>query len=874
MGRLVRTIAITLLGVGLTVTIGLWLFLWSWLPTQGKALLIERLEASGTMEASITSMRYELLRGLTVEELQLVDRATKQLWCSLPVIRMRFDWLAVLRGRIGFRGQAPIDVPVRTDVTLAGQYHPFARSFSVAVETAEIRVRSVTQPLKRWVPPALTDGTFQLDIELTQRPDTVLSMSGQLTGHQLVWQADPVRVTGDVIVSGIATPPIQKGFPWSFDLVANIQDGQAEHVPTVGNVTQVQGTIRATPQQIIVEQLHATLLGSPWVTQGRIALTHPPSYELLATSTLTLQTVAVTWPTMVRDWKPTGQAVVQVDCHGLFAPGIPADCQMQTQLKDGVLAGPALPDPITGITGSVHYDLLSQTLDIEQLQGQVSTHTVQANGTIVLAEPAHATLTVNGTVPLSYAARWLPKDSGVSHIDGTATLQVNAQGPLAHPMLTGEIVLREVQAQLAAPKTALTQGQGRAVLAGQRIELREAMVRLNDQPFRLSGVLNLDEEPSMTATIGFSNGELWVSARQANEAWLIDDSRLSVGQNSQLRLQGRIGRRGTPSSSLAFSGTVDVAELKQLPGGSLAQIDSLGLHGVLTVDGQFQGQLTDWPQASVRAQVRADRVQIREIPLNQVVCQIDQGPRGLVIEIPSALLADGHLTGKVTLEHRGPQQDYFLAEADVTAVQLGQLSTAIPAWRTHSPSGTASAHAVVSGIASQRSSWRGEGWLNAAGEELGDVPLLEKYMAILVFVPLADRVALDSLRRAQVKQVALTWRLAQERVSSDDLRIGAVAGGAPVAVYAKGNIGLDQTLDVLVEPELSDALAAESPILSDAARKVLQNAERFNRIRRLFVRYRLRGTLKDPKKSYEIASMDELLGSLIGDLFRGLLNQN
>jgi hypothetical protein len=169
--------------------------------------------------------------------------------------------------------------------------------------------------------------------------------------------------------------------------------------------------------------------------------------------------------------------------------------------------------------------------------------------------------------------------------------------------------------------------------------------------------------------------------------------------------------------------------------------------------------------------------------------------------------------------------------------------------------GAASAHAILSGTWDSRATWRGEGWLNASGERLGDLPLLDQLFRGL-FGILADRLGLETLRRAQITQASVQWHLSQERFRTEDLRLGGLAGTEPVALYAKGSAGLDQTLDFVIEPELSAGVVLEAPTTSTLASTVLKAADQLERLRRLIGRHRLTGTIKHPEYRFEFTTQE------------------
>ena len=237
--------------------------------------------------------------------------------------------------------------------------------------------------------------------------------------------------------------------------------------------------------------------------------------------------------------------------------------------------------------------------------------------------------------------------------------------------------------------------------------------------------------------------------------------------------------------------------------------------GQVQVDATFEGQPTAWPQASWRGRLRGEALRLKDVPVEELLCEFDSQAGAMRLRIPSASVAGGQLQAEITLEPRETGTG-FLLKTDLTQLQLDRLAASLPAWRGRDIQGAASAKAMLSGTWEQRATWVGEGWLNASGERLGELPLLEKVFKGF-FGILADRLGLEALRRGQITQAGFQWQLSQERLHTEDLRLSGTSGGEPVAVYARGSVGLDHTLDLVIEPELSEGVLLQAPSTSSEA---------------------------------------------------------
>jgi hypothetical protein len=402
---------------------------------------------------------------------------------------------------------------------------------------------------------------------------------------------------------------------------------------------------------------------------------------------------------------------------------------------------------------------------------------------------------------------------------------------------------------------ALEAVEGAVRFEPDQIDVSGVSLRLNGQPLTAAARIELEEFLKVTAAVGFRGGRLETTLRLRPDETLIEQGALSLAE-SRLTLTGTVARLPSRSSHLRLSGAVALEELKAAPSLSLPALAAWNAQGTLTVRGEFAGPLADWRAGALRGDLRSERLMLREIPVEQLAGTVEQSGRVMRLRIPAALIAEGKFWSELILEHR-PDGTSCLFKGDLVGMKLDRLAAAIPAWRSRSVTGMASAEALVSGLLERRESWHGQGWINAEGERLGDLPLLDKVFRG-IFGLLGERLGLESLRRAQITQASVRWQLADERFGTDDLRLGGMAGTEPVAVYAKGSVGFDQTLDFVIEPELSEGIVLQSPSTSSLASTVLKAAGQLERLRRVIGRHRLTGTLKEPQYRFELSTQEVL----------------
>ena len=843
--------------------LALWVFLASWAPVHGKARLIQALERAWPVTVTIEQLRYGPVRGFRLTQVRVVDRESHEAWGVIPSMHAQADWLTfLLARRLRLSGRATLEAPAKTTLAFSGRYRLSDGALILSAQTTDLPLDSLSGPLARRVPPALRQGAVRGQLHLRRPARALPTITGRMLGTGLAWAVGPSRIHGDLMVNGTASPPTAPGGRWSLTGLATLKRAALDEVPVAGTITQVEGSARFQGDHIEVETLTGTFLGSPWTLEGNVGL-QPLRLEALASSRAELARVAEALPALSPAWEPTGAADLRIACRGAFSPSLLFDCLAQADVRGATLAGAKLAEPLTDLTGRVTYDLLAREVASDRLTGRLGAEPFTIAGACRVADPPLLALHVAGTLPLDMARPWLSDADAVSGLGGVVRVDVEARGAATSPWLSGELELQGLRMQLAKPNLQVEGLTGTVHLTRDRIEIADAALRLNGQPLTINatitpqpgGTASLQDLPSVEASVAFPQGRLQLLGSLTPEDIVLTEAQLTMAA-TRLSLEGTLGRTAGRPSALNLSGVIQLSELGTLPFVSLPGASSWKLAGETQVEAQVRGDVSDWAAAEMHGRFRTSRLSVRGVSLDQLVGTLEQGNRVMRLRVASGLLAEGRLTGELTVDDRPATRGYLL-QADVSGLQLGTLAQSIPAWKSRELTGQASAHLWLSGQWQDRATWLGEGWLTAAGERLGDVPFLEKVSQGL-FGVLAERLGLESLRRAQITEASVQWRLAGERFSTDDLRIGGRAGIEPITVYARGSVGFDETLDFIIEPELSETALLQAPTTSTLARTVLKAAGQLDRLRRLIGRHRLTGTLKQPIHRFEFSTQEIL----------------
>ena len=857
--------------LGLTGVLALGVFLSAWVPTQGKELLEQELERHWPVEVSIGSMRYRPVQGLRLEDVTILQDGTQTPWLVAPRLTVQVGWWSLILRNAVFRADASLETPARTELTVSGRYRLREQVLQCRLRTADTALETLSGTLSDHLPSSLDGGVVRLDAQLRWRPETPWRITGQLIGARLLWRDPPLQALGDVMLEGTVEGPARAGVPAPFDVVTTVRQGAIEGLPTLDRVTELEGTGRLTPEGLEIKQLRGKVRGAVWHLEGTIAPLSKPTLEILIRSQLELQAFADLLPRS-DGWEVSGPVDLRGVCRGPLSPEPTMDCLALADLRGASLTNAAAPEPITHIVGRIGYDLLARRVTIEQLTLRLRKEELAVRGTVTLTEPAQLDLATTGELDLGGWTGWFPTPPALQAIEGHASVDVTVQGLMPSPTVNGQMALREGRARLTGVDHPLEAITGTVELSGERVTLRETSLQFAAQPLTLSGTItDVRTTPRFKATLGFPNGTLQGSGVWDRDHVVIEMSELTTGA-SRLHLSGDVARDARQPSHLTLKGLFEPADLTRLPLIKPTALDLSKIQGQVAVDVRFDGSLKDVKSATLAGEIGADTLRVWEVPLEKVRLELAQAQRTLRLRIQNARLAEGTLWSHTVIEHR-PGETTFVWQVDAANVQLAQLARAIPYWRDRAITGTASTNARMSGTLEQRATWIGEGWLKASGRQLGDVPLLDQLLQRL-FGALGNRLGLEELRRAEITDVSLQWRLAREQFGTDDLRLGGlVAGTEPIAIYARGSIGLDRTLDLVIEPEFSEGIVLEAPTTSTVARTVLKAAGQFERFRQLIGRHRLTGTIQNPQFRFELTIQETLKQLAPGpaDLLEGIL---
>ena len=908
----------------------------AWIPTRGKAWLATQLEHEVPLEISIGAMRYAFWNGLLLEDVRGIDPKTRVAWFHAPRMRARINLLSLaVQRQLAFRLEATLTTPCETNLVISGRYRIQDPQLIADAHTSDIAVESIVSALAQRVP-ALKAGTLRATLHVSWQRGYEPIMVVHLTGTTLIWEDGTIRLTGNAVVEGTATPTPRDSRPWAADLAIRIDQGRVEGLPFLQQADEIAGALRLTDESLQITTLHGKTFGSPWQLEGIVEPLGEPRVDVRFRSHVDVAMAATHLLDQIQPWQPHGQAELVAVCRGPLArwshhlalaaegssspspsPANPSqgketgplgqrqvvgwpdiELMAKVELREVSLLIPQLPHRLEHLIGHLEYDHLTKRLLIESLHGRIHDDPVTLEGSVTLTPPAVLHLRAQTTTDLGLWKEVLPHNSVIQSLAGRVVGQLALDGSVTHPTWQGEATLEDARLQVRGWPKPIAGLTGAIRFADDELSSSHLSFTIGDVPVLLAGTITaLTASPQIACRVEASNSSLTLNGTLQSDRLLVDRSELSIG-NSHVRVHGHVSRLPAQAShpttclsaeggstepcggsalgaedrwwgQLTATGTVDLSDLSRIPWVHPKGLEAWRVEGTTVVQLRLLGPLDDWRSVEAAGFLRADQVAVRGIPLRTVSAELEQRQGKVAIRLTHATVADGRLAGAWLLQ---PYSDpaRYLFEFDLTKADLAQLVPLIPAWSRRQIHGSASAHASFSGVWNDRMSLRGDGWVHAAGDRLAELPLIDRLFHG-VFGALADRLGLASLRSAQLTKLAGQWRLSQERISTDDLRLSATAGTEAIVVGFRGSVGLDHTLDLIVEPELPEQLVLQAPNTSALGTAILKLVGGAEQLKRLVGRHHLGGTIDHPQYTFELR-LDQLLNSLLSSGFGQLLD--
>ncbi|HEU0185788.1 MAG TPA: translocation/assembly module TamB domain-containing protein, partial [Blastocatellia bacterium] len=241
-------------------------------------------------------------------------------------------------------------------------------------------------------------------------------------------------------------------------------------------------------------------------------------------------------------------------------------------------------------------------------------------GTLGISEEAKLNFAINGTADLE-AIGQLNSDY---FMGGKATVDVQLTGPASAPQLGGDIRLDEMSFSTSDLQYNLEHGNGRIVMAGEKVTLENFTGAANYGTFQAKGVLTLD--------------------RLRPEEWRLDVSAkdtIAYYQGALITLNGDVALKGD-SQGQSLTGLITIPQAEYVRDFDLEQLTSSGGGGDLSFGRGIVGRRSPLRRTKLDVQVEAtDSLMIRNEQVNTV------GSASLTI---TGSLTAPLVTGRVTFD--------------------------------------------------------------------------------------------------------------------------------------------------------------------------------------------------------------------------------
>lgn len=327
---------------------------------------------------------------------------------------------------------------------------------------------------------------------------------------------------------------------------------------------------------------------------------------------------------------------------------------------------------------------------------------------------------------------------------------------------------------------------------------------------------------------------------------------------SRLTLMGDITRSPTPTLNLYAEGVLALADAARWP--TIAQVmRDWPFSGTVPFTLFLAGPLRNFAALEGGLKLSPTTVQLRETPVRVQRAAVQWRAGRITLEALDADVATGSLSaqGEASLPlASGPCRGRLVLDR----VDIAPMARSFWPESARPATGLLTARSEIDGARCEGSALHGTGAFHLSEGRLGSVPLFDKVLWGLLG-NLADRLGYAELRRAEITQASGRWSLVDGKMQTDDTVVIAQYAGSAIPIQLRGWIGLDQQVDLLVEPRLPPDLLQQAPNIPQAIRELARAAVTVSDLKQLVGRQRITGTLQQPVSRFEF-SFDELLRQL------------
>jgi hypothetical protein len=513
---------------------------------------------------------------------------------------------------------------------------------------------------------------------------------------------------------------------------------------------------------------------------------------------------------------------------------------------------------IENIDGKIRFE--PDLLVIESAKGIYKKIPFEANGRVEsfrdLSTQAHIRLSSSVPEVLSLLSpdqkKWLED----FEIEGLCQAITTVTGSLKHPQaleIRHKILLQDGAIRNPKKKIELTGITSDILSDDEGLQIENCRLFFMGKPYHLNAFI--PKNTGMPGNLELSSQDLNFFGKYLlkNETVLLEYGRLDYLGAIQSRLSGSISNLEHPYLDLAGEAQIRLEKMGPIFEKSFPSYKTMGLGGTLqnvfTLKG-FWDDAIDW---DANADAKGQKIFVKnKILLDSLDFQFRM--KNKIIRIPHlmALGYQGTLTGSglFDLSRVGASFD---GKIQALRVDLSRLAKDLES-KQKDFAGTATFWIGLSGILNQQESFRGSGAVDIRNGRLWETNLFKQMGQLpLVRVEGLDQVIIHSLAGA--------FEIRDKKIWTQNLSLF----GNTVDLFLKGTIGLDKTLDLLMDIRYSEAILRGAQDTGGFVPTVVREAEDF------IPQYKIKGTLDKPEYEKGALPVGKVIGKKIGTLLQGLM---
>lgn len=437
--------------------------------------------------------------------------------------------------------------------------------------------------------------------------------------------------------------------------------------------------------------------------------------------------------------------------------------------------------------------------------------------------------------------------------EGKLSFNLKTRMPLKEPIqLAGSLSVKKATIQVERIPSPLTDLNGLLQFGLNDLKWQKIEFKYLGQPYATDGTLTNFTSPLVNLTLNSEKLSL-------HSAFALENKLLKISNcegtflNSKFSLHGDINT-ADPSAiqaSILSDSRIALSDLKELPFLALqGQLEKMHPQGLVNVKLNLSGNINKPKLCNLSASLSSPSISLYGLKADKVLLEYTQAEGLANIIVPLFSFYDGTIEALARINFDSENMPFWI-ETQIVDIKIEKLKNDTPL-KTQDIAGTIESTAKLNGFIANLTQLSGSGKILIKDGKLWELNLF-KGLGKLIF--------LKDFSSIVFHKGYCEFFIKDKTIFTENLQFVSPM----VGIDGSGKIGFDSSVDAILNVHLSDEFIPETGTFKDVTTMLMGQAGRFGIIE-------IKGTLQKPEHKYKTPKLEilkSLTGSIIDSLFGG-----